>query len=455
MSQKTRNGELQQGVLYVVATPIGNLEDITARAVRILQEADVIVCEDTRKSRVLLQRWNVSTQLISLHKFSESRKTHTIVERLEQGQHVALISDAGTPAISDPGARVVRAALDAGMVVSPIPGPSVVTTALSAAGVVSTSFAYLGFAPRKDEGRRKLFDRIRAEGRTAVLLDSPRRIRDTLAVAGSVLPVSKMVLLRELTKVHEEILRGTALTISEVLKDREPIRGEIVLVIDPEAKSELDLSLDQIVRDLIEEGLSGKRLADEAARRFGIKKTDAYNVYLRISGRGRELWDSALNAPRKEEAMKLYLIQHAEPKPKEQDPERGLSDKGRGDAERVAAFLKPLGIRVGAVWHSGKKRAAQTAEILANAVTSKSGVVHREGLAPLDPVEPMAAAIAMISNDMLIAGHLPFLGRLASYLVARSESADVVAFQQGGIVCLERDDDGLWRIRFMITPDLL
>jgi len=288
MSQKARDGESKRGVLYVVATPIGNLEDITARAVRILQEVDVIACEDTRKSRVLLQRWNISTELMSLHKFSESRKTQLIIERLEQGQHIALISDAGTPAISDPGARLVRAALDSGIVVSPIPGPSVVTAALCAAGIESLSFSYYGFVPRKDAERRELFARIRAEGHSAVLLDSPRRIRDTLAVATEVLPTSKMVLLRELTKVHEEILTGTAVTILDVLNERDVIKGEIVLVIEPEEDSGTEFDLEEIVRDLMEEGLSGKKLANEAGRRFGVKKTDAYNIYLQISGRGRE-----------------------------------------------------------------------------------------------------------------------------------------------------------------------
>lgn len=288
MSQETRDGESKRGVLYVVATPIGNLEDITARAVRILQEVDVIACEDTRKSRVLLQRWDISTELMSLHKFSESRKTRAILHRLEAGQHVALISDAGTPAISDPGSRLVRAALDAGIVVSPIPGPSVITAALCASGVELISFSYHGFVPRKDAERRGLFARIRAEGHPAVLLDSPRRIRDTLAVAATVLPTARIVLLRELTKVHEEILTGTAATIIEVLHKRDAIKGEIVLVIEPEESQRPEFNLEEIVEDLMEEGLSGKKLADEAGRRFGVKKTDAYNVYLRISGRGRE-----------------------------------------------------------------------------------------------------------------------------------------------------------------------
>jgi phosphohistidine phosphatase len=153
--------------------------------------------------------------------------------------------------------------------------------------------------------------------------------------------------------------------------------------------------------------------------------------------------------------MKLYLVQHAHPKPKEQDPEKGLSEKGTSDAERVAAFIRPLSIHVNAVWHSGKNRAAQTAEILRQAIASEKGVISRESLSPLDPVDPAATAIASVAGDLMIVGHLPFLGKLASLLAAGSESADTVAFQQGGIVCLERDQDGTWRIRWMITPELL
>lgn len=280
----TPKGEGKQGVLYVVSTPIGNLEDITVRAIRILREADVIACEDTRKSRILLQKWNIATELMSLHKFSESRKIRAILERLERGQVVALITDAGTPAISDPGARLVRAALEAGVTVSPIPGPSIVAAALCVAGTEAVSFSYYGFVPRKDEERRKLFARICAEGHAAVVLESPRRIRDSLAVAADVLPTARMVLLRELTKMHEEILTGTADDLLEGLSARDVIKGEIAIVIEPPESSKPELNMSEIVKNLMEEGLSGKRLADEARKRFGVKKTEAYQVFLDLSG---------------------------------------------------------------------------------------------------------------------------------------------------------------------------
>lgn len=153
--------------------------------------------------------------------------------------------------------------------------------------------------------------------------------------------------------------------------------------------------------------------------------------------------------------MKLFLVQHGKQNPKEKDPEKGLSEKGTSDVQRVAAFVSPHIIHVSALWHSGKKRAAQSAEILARSISCRDGVLTREGLSPLDPIEPIFDAIGGRSDDLMIVGHLPFLSKLLSRLVTGSETPEVVAFQQGGIVCLERDTQGLWRIRWMVFPDLL
>ena len=153
--------------------------------------------------------------------------------------------------------------------------------------------------------------------------------------------------------------------------------------------------------------------------------------------------------------MKLYLVQHAESKSEKMDPARGLSEKGQADVKKVAAFLKTLRLVVEAIWHSGKTRAVQTAGILGQAVSAKQGVIQQNGLAPLDPVQPIQEKISQVSEDLMIVGHLPFMGKLASSLAAGSESADAVAFRQGGVVCLERDDQGTWRVRWAVTPDLL
>lgn len=153
--------------------------------------------------------------------------------------------------------------------------------------------------------------------------------------------------------------------------------------------------------------------------------------------------------------MRLYLVQHGEAKAKDVDPMRGLTDKGTRDAEKVAAFIKPLQLGVSAVWHSGKTRAVQTAEIMGTALSSTHGVFKREGLAPMDPVAAVADGLAEHAGNLMMVGHLPFMGLLASLLLTGSESSDAVAFQQGGVVCLERDEKSGWRVRWIVTPDLL
>lgn len=266
----------------MVSTPIGNLEDITVRAIEVLKGVSVIACEDTRKSRILLQKWNIPSKLMSLHRFTESRKSGIVLQRLEQGRDVALITDAGTPAVSDPGARLVRAAMDAGFQVTPIPGPSAVTAALSASGVQAPSFVYLGFVPRKDEQRQRFFKSILQEGRTAIFFETPKRVLDTLDIAGTILGSTRMVLLRELTKAHEEILAGTAATLRDSLASRETVRGEIIVVVEGAGEPQPDVDLERIVRELMEEGFSGKRLADEAKVRYAVKKGDAYARFLEL-----------------------------------------------------------------------------------------------------------------------------------------------------------------------------
>ena len=153
--------------------------------------------------------------------------------------------------------------------------------------------------------------------------------------------------------------------------------------------------------------------------------------------------------------MRLYLVQHGEAKLKEDDPQRHLTEKGQQDVRKAADFVKPFALTADAVWHSGKARAAQTAEVLASAIAVSQGVLQREGLAPNDPIGPIAKELSSLDEDVMIVGHMPFLGKLASALIAGDESADAVAFQQGGIVCLERDKDGAWRLRWMVIPQLL
>jgi 16S rRNA (cytidine1402-2'-O)-methyltransferase len=273
-----------KGVLYVVSTPIGNLEDMTARGVKTLKAVSVIACEDTRQSRILMQRWNISTKLMSLHRFSESRKTRAILERLDRGEDVAIVTDAGTPAISDPGHRIVRAALDAGIRVIPIPGPSSITAALSASGMDCSTFAYLGFVPRKENQRKLFFEKILKAASTSIFFETPRRILESLRIAAEVLGSRRMILFRELTKLHEEVLSGPAGDLLEIISARDAVKGEIVIVVEGETAAPVEIDLDEVVKTLIKEGFSGKRLADEAHKRFGVKKSAAYEKFLSLKG---------------------------------------------------------------------------------------------------------------------------------------------------------------------------
>jgi 16S rRNA (cytidine1402-2'-O)-methyltransferase len=215
------------GTLFVVATPIGNLEDITVRALRVLREVSVIAAEDTRRTAHLLARHAIATPTISLHEHNEAAKSASIVARLQRGDHVALVSDAGTPTVSDPGARLIRAAIDAGVRVEPIPGPSAVLAALSASGLPTDSFTFLGFPPIRSKERKLWFQRARDVGGTIVFFEAPHRIRETLDELRRTCGDCEVVVGRELTKAHEELVRGP---ISKVVASLLEIRGEFTVV---------------------------------------------------------------------------------------------------------------------------------------------------------------------------------------------------------------------------------
>jgi 16S rRNA (cytidine1402-2'-O)-methyltransferase len=219
---------------------------------------------------------------MSLHRFNENRKIQTIVERLETGQSVALISDAGTPNISDPGYRLVRSVMEAGFRVVPIPGPSSVVAALSVSGIDGSSFVFLGFSPKKASALNDFFGHISHEEKTIVFLETARRIVKTMDVARKAIPSRRMVLCRELTKKFEEILSGNPESLYDKLDQRENIKGEFVVVIEPSGHRP-SVDPDGVIEELIQAGLSGKNLAAEAHRRFGISRTLAYSKFLSMS----------------------------------------------------------------------------------------------------------------------------------------------------------------------------
>ena len=221
---------LTASTLYLVATPIGNLEDITLRALRVLRECDVVAAEDTRRTGQLLRHFEVAKPLLSYHQFNEARRSEQILERLKAGGKVALVTDAGTPGISDPGERVVRAALSAGLRVESVPGPCALIAALTASGLATDEFHFLGFLPHKSGQRRKQLEALRAVPGTLVLYESPWRVEKLLAELVGIFPGRDVVLARELTKKFEEYRRGKPAQLLAAAKAR-PLKGEFVVMI--------------------------------------------------------------------------------------------------------------------------------------------------------------------------------------------------------------------------------
>lgn len=219
------------GVLHILSTPIGNLEDITFRAVRVLKEVGIIAAEDTRHTKRLLSHFDIHTPLTSYHDFNKEEKVPVLIERLKMGASVALVTDAGTPTISDPGYYLINAAINAGVGVSPVPGPTAVIAALSISGLPTDRFVFEGFFPRKKGARNKRLESLKSEGRTLIFFESPHRIGSVLAEIRDVLGERRVVIAREMTKVYEETLRGTLSEVIHAMNGR-TIRGEITLIVE-------------------------------------------------------------------------------------------------------------------------------------------------------------------------------------------------------------------------------
>ena len=222
----------EPGTLYVVATPLGNLKDITLRALEVLKNSDLIAAEDTRRTQKLLSAYDLHVRLTSYHEHNKQAKSRILIERLLRGEKVALVTDGGTPGISDPGQELVQQARESGIPVVPIPGPSAVTCALSVSGMEGGAFIFLGFLPRRKSRRRRILEAMAAQGRTAVLYESPYRIKKLLTEIRDHLGDIDVFLTRELTKIHEELLSGTVSQVLQGLGDKE-VLGEITLILAP------------------------------------------------------------------------------------------------------------------------------------------------------------------------------------------------------------------------------
>jgi 16S rRNA (cytidine1402-2'-O)-methyltransferase len=270
------------GRLYVVATPIGNLEDMTYRAVRVLREADVVACEDTRQTRKLLEHYEIRKPTLSYHEHNEAERAAELVERLRQGAVIALVSDAGMPLISDPGYRVVRAAVDAGIPVQPVPGPSAAMAALSASGLPTDSFRFCGFLPAKAGQRRKALELLADEPATLIFYEAPHRVLEALEDVEAVMGPRPVVVARELTKIHEEFLRGTATEIRAQLAGRDAVKGEFTLLIGKAtAPPPDDTPVEQAVEALVSEGMGRMDAIKAVARRRGLSKREVYGMVMK------------------------------------------------------------------------------------------------------------------------------------------------------------------------------
>ena len=274
------------GTLYIVATPIGNLEDITLRALRVLREVAWIACEDTRQTRKLLEHFGIAKPMVSYHEHNESGRAAELVEKLVGGGSGALVTDAGTPLVSDPGYRLVSAAIAAAVPVVPIPGPSAVVSALSAAGLPTDAFRFCGFLPPKSSQRRKTLELLKPEIGTLIFYETPHRILEALEDVAAVMGVRPVVVARELTKLHEEFLRGTAAEVRAELASRPSVKGEITLLI---GKSEVveadDTSLEEAVRAAERHGLPRMEAIKQVARQRGLAKREVYRLIAGDGGR--------------------------------------------------------------------------------------------------------------------------------------------------------------------------
>lgn len=270
-----------KGRLFLVGTPIGNLGDLSRRAEEVLSRVDWIACEDTRHSRILLERFGITTRVTSLPAFDERRRAGGLVQKMLRGEDVALVTDAGMPGVSDPGEALVRLAVEEGIDVIPIPGPTAALAALAASGLPTSRFAFFGFLPRKGRGRKEALEAVAAFDGTSILYESPRRLRETLEDLREALGDRRACVARELTKLHEEFLRGT---ISELLERLgEEVLGEITVVVEGGPREASEADPEGLLRARLAAGASVKDAAREVAEALGLPRKEVYRRALEIA----------------------------------------------------------------------------------------------------------------------------------------------------------------------------
>lgn len=274
------------GKLYLVATPIGNLEDITFRAIKVLQEADIIAAEDTRHTLKLLNYYEISKTLISYHRHNEDVKTEVLINKLLEGKNIALVTDAGTPGISDPGEEIVKKAIENDIEIIPIPGACALINALIASGLNTREFAFYGFLPLNKNNRNKIIEKIKKEDKTVILYEAPHKLIKTLEDIQKNMGNINCVIARELTKIHEEFTRGDINSILEGIKRKEAIKGEYILLLDLnnnilEEDDIKNKSIDEQYKIYESYGMEKKEIIKQIAKNKNVAKNEIYKLFVK------------------------------------------------------------------------------------------------------------------------------------------------------------------------------
>ena len=271
---------MKKGILYIIATPIGNLEDITLRAIRILKEVDLIAAEDTRHTLKLLNHLEISKPLISYHRHNEEVKSDVLLNKLKEGVNIGLVSDAGTPGICDPGEEIIRRCIEENIKVVPVPGACAMINALICSGINTKEFNFVGFLPLNKKNRKEKIEEIEKTKNTIILYEAPHKLKNTLEELSTILGDRKVVLARELTKIHEEYIRGT---IEEIIESTENIKGEIVLIIEGNKEIEKndlnDLTLKEHYEFYEKQGLNKKEIVKRIAKDRNVNKNEIYKHF--------------------------------------------------------------------------------------------------------------------------------------------------------------------------------
>ena len=272
---------MMESKLYIIPTPIGNLKDMTLRALEILEESDIIYCEDSRNTIKLLNHYNIKGNLVSYHEHNEKSKVAEILDNLRENKVISLVSDAGMPGISDPGHIIIKELIKEKLPFEVLPGPSATVTALVLSGLDNEKFSFLGFFPRKNKEREEFYEDIKKRSETMIIYESVHRIVETLKDLSSRFPNRKVAIIREMTKVYEEVTRGTLLEVYDIYREKENVKGEFVIVLEGREEEEV-LDIKKLLKAELDKGLTNKSAINEVSKKYKLRKNEVYQASLEL-----------------------------------------------------------------------------------------------------------------------------------------------------------------------------